>query len=725
MASDPDRTSDHVPDALPFSVGDVVGSYRLVRHIHAGGFGQVWLGRHLLVPGDRRAVKVFRDDNLGAVELDGIRRYRRVADSQPGLVPVPEIGLVPGKGYYYTMPLADDVNGRAVVRDADEYEPMTLQRYREMHRPAPIDRVLGVALHLLPALHALHEAGLVHRDVKPANIVRVEGQWKLCDLGLLARRDEIKGSCGTRGFIPPEGTKDRRADLYAFGVTLFVLASGATPADLLAFQERRLPLPGTDDRREALGDVIRKACHPDADQRYQAALDMHFDVNRLVRTTKLTIVLDDHFASFTPARLEEFVRAVRERGFHIHGIPVCAEGSVRITLELTPDEAEELADAVEAGEFTHFRAVRAELAGPWTLRGERGEGPGRVATGAVGGYSPQPRPEQVLVDEDELRTGPGQPFPPSKAADGPPTDPPTVVPASPGYGAPTIRGYEMLAELGRGGFGAVYKARQRGTNRLVALKLLVDTYMSSGQAAEQARRSAEALARVQHPNIVQIFEAGEHDGKHFCALELCLGGSLDQRLRRGPLGPDEAAGLVETLARAIDALHQTGALHRDLKPSNVLFSGPTPKIAGFALAATLDDLRDEATGVIAGTPSYMSPEQAGGAAPLTPAVDVYGLGAVLYECLTGRPPFRADNPLETIRQVTDLEPAAPRQLNPKVPSDLEVICLKCLSKAPAARYASAAELADDLRRYLSGEPIRVRPAGPGERLWRWLKRRFR
>jgi serine/threonine-protein kinase len=283
----------------------------------------------------------------------------------------------------------------------------------------------------------------------------------------------------------------------------------------------------------------------------------------------------------------------------------------------------------------------------------------------------------------------------------------------------------VLAELGRGGLATVYKARQLGTNRLVALKLPLDLHGASDRAGEQARRSAEVLARVQHPNIVTVFEAGVYDGRHFCALELCLGESLDRRLGRGPLGPDEAAGLVETLARAIDALHHAGAIHRDLKPSNVLFSGPTPKIAGFGLAAPLDQPPLEEPGAVAGTPAYMAPEQARGEVPLTTVVDVYGLGAVLYQCLTGRRPFQAQTTMDTLLQVTNLAPTAPRQLNPKVPTDLEVICLKCLSKDPAARYASAADLAEDLGRYLRGEPIRARPGGPVGRLWRWLKRRFR
>jgi hypothetical protein len=343
-----------------FSAGDQVGCYVLMRHLHGGAFGQVWLGRHALL-GDRCAVKVLPDSQRGHIELDGVRRYKNLADAWTGLVPVHEVGMVPGKGFYYTMPLADDVNGRAILRDPAEYEPMTLQRYREMHRPAAIDRVLAVAAHLLPSLHALHEAGLVHRDVKPANIIRVEGTWKFCDLGLLARRDEICTDSGTPWFMPPEGVKDRRADLYAFGKTLFLLATDHEAARFGEFMEGKLTIPGNDDRRAGLQEVIEIACQDELNRRFQTALEMHLAINKLVRTTKLTITLDDHFASFTQARLDEFVKAIRERGFNIQGIPVCVEGSVRITLRLAPDEAEQLAAMVEAGEFVRFRAVGVEL----------------------------------------------------------------------------------------------------------------------------------------------------------------------------------------------------------------------------------------------------------------------------------------------------------------------------------------------------------------------------
>jgi formylglycine-generating enzyme required for sulfatase activity len=240
------------------------------------------------------------------------------------------------------------------------------------------------------------------------------------------------------------------------------------------------------------------------------------------------------------------------------------------------------------------------------------------------------------------------------------------------------------------------------------------------------RTEAEAVARLRHPNIVQIHEVGEQDGKPFCALELCEGGSLDKKLGGTPLQPREAAGLVETLARAMHAAHAAGIVHRDLKPANVLLAGEgTLKITDFGLAKKLDAASGQtATGAILGTPSYMAPEQAGGKSKeVGPAADVYALGAILYECLTGRPPFKAAMALDTLLLVLGEEPVAVRQLQPKVPLDLETICLKCLHKEPARRYASAAALAEDLRRFLTGEPIAARPAGWWERGWKWAKRR--
>ncbi len=290
---------------------------------------------------------------------------------------------------------------------------------------------------------------------------------------------------------------------------------------------------------------------------------------------------------------------------------------------------------------------------------------------------------------------------------------------------PTLPGYEILGELGRGGMGVVYQARHLKLNRLAAVKMVLS---GAGSAAERLRfqQEAEAVARVPHPHIVQIFEIGQHDDRPFIALEYCGGGSLAGLLADNPLEARRAAELVEKLARAMHHAHQQHIIHRDLKPANVLLTADgEPKVTDFGLAKKLDaDDGQTRAGTIMGTPSYMAPEQADGKVKeLGPACDVYALGAILYETLTGRPPFKGTTVLETLEEVRAREPAAPRLLQPKVPRDLETICLKCLHKEPGRRYASAAALADDLRRWLNGEPIQARPVGRAERAIKWVKRR--
>ncbi len=328
-----------------------------------------------------------------------------------------------------------------------------------------------------------------------------------------------------------------------------------------------------------------------------------------------------------------------------------------------------------------------------------------------------------------------------------------------------VAGYEILGELGRGGMGVVYKARQTGLNRIVALKMILDDVLAGPEQRIRFRSEAEAVARLQHPHIVRIHEIGEHEGRPFFSLEFVGGGTLEQRLDGTPLPPRQSALLAEQIARAIHHAHLQGIVHRDLKPANILLvdlvpgknadtlgmsvssrdaSGTSlpdktveagsissqprtpflPKITDFGLAKHLDHVEGPTgTGAILGTPTHMAPEQArGDNKRIGPPADIWATGATLYEMLTGRPPFRGAHTADTLLQVLSDDPVPPRQLQPNVPRDLETICLKCLAKSPGKRYWSAEALADDLRRFLEGRPIEARPAGIVGRIVKWSRR---
>lgn len=308
-----------------------------------------------------------------------------------------------------------------------------------------------------------------------------------------------------------------------------------------------------------------------------------------------------------------------------------------------------------------------------------------------------------------------------------------IHPESPllGDGGPSIPkqigNYEILDVLGRGGMGVVYKARQKGLNRMAALKMILAAGHASTEDFLRFQTEAEAVAKLQHPNIVQIFDIDQHDGHPFFSLEYVDGGTLAGKLTNNPLPGRIAAELIEPLARAMGYAHDNGILHRDLKPGNILLTlSGTPKITDFGLAKRMgdDSSNNTGTGSILGTPAYMAPEQAEGKIrELGPGVDIYALGSVLYHALTGRPPFMGETVLDTLQQVKNDDPLPPSKLQPKVPVDLETICLKCLQKEPRKRYLTAVELADDLHRFLNSEPIKARPVGYMEVATKWAKRR--
>ncbi len=285
--------------------------------------------------------------------------------------------------------------------------------------------------------------------------------------------------------------------------------------------------------------------------------------------------------------------------------------------------------------------------------------------------------------------------------------------------------YELLEEIGRGGMGVVFKARQRDLNRVVALKMILSNRLAADDDVKRFYREARAAGSLRHPQIVGIHEVGQINGQHYFAMDFIAGTSLAGITKSGPLDCEQAARCLQGVARAVQFLHDHGIVHRDLKPSNILLDrAGTAYVTDFGLAKVFtDEDQHTQTGVILGTPGYMPPEQAAGRiSDISPRSDVYSLGAILYEMLTGRPPFREDNQLNTILQVLEGEPTLPNQLNAKVPPELERICLKCLEKAPERRYSSAAAFADDLERFLRCEEIEATPAGIVDRIRRWTRR---
>ena len=288
-----------------------------------------------------------------------------------------------------------------------------------------------------------------------------------------------------------------------------------------------------------------------------------------------------------------------------------------------------------------------------------------------------------------------------------------------------VPGYEILAEIGRGGMGVVYKARHIRLDRLVALKMILAGAHASDDQIARFHIEARAVARIQHPGIVQIHEVGDLDGLPYFSLEFVPGGSLSQFINGRPQAPRVAATMVMALCRAMAEAHARGIIHRDLKPANVLLTPDgQPKITDFGLAKQMEgDSQQTRSGAIMGTPSYMAPEQAWGQTrEIGPLSDQYALGAILYEMIVGRPPFQGATPLETLELVRNQEPVPPTRLQPRTPTDLETICLKALQKDPAKRFPDAGAMAEDLRRFLDGEPIVARPVGAPERLWRWCQR---
>ena len=362
--------------------------------------------------------------------------------------------------------------------------------------------------------------------------------------------------------------------------------------------------------------------------------------------------------------------------------------------------------------FPGYRDVIEKLAAK--RKPASGAVPPKSPAGEVTVTAPNPVCESTLVPE-ETRIG--------APAVGPEHDDTYRLAAAP---TQKFGDYELLEEIARGGMGVVYRARQVSLNRIVVLKMILAGNLASATDVERFYSEARAAGDLQHPNIVVIHEVGQHDGQHFFSMDYVDGPSLADTRVDGTWPPREAARLVRQIARAIHYAHTRGIIHRDLKPRNVLLTPDgQPRVTDFGLAKRLHGTSGlTASGQILGTPSFMSPEQARGKVRgVGPRSDVYSLGAILYSLLTGRAPFSGSNPIEVIKRVIERDPTPPRRLKPQLDKDLETITLKCLQKDPDERYSSARELAEDLGRFLKNEPIRARPAGRSEKLWRWCRRK--
>jgi serine/threonine protein kinase len=614
----------------------------------------------------------------------------------------------PDRNLYYAV--RDYVNG------------VTLQKLLESGRRFSPAQVLKVLRQLLDALTPLHKESTPHGGIKPSNIFLCgEDRVVLGDVSLAAQ-----GAGGAHDrlsydyrYAPPElfrggGVLGPGSDFYALGCVAYELACGAPPF----VSDNPFELATRHDREVVEPPGRRGSRLGEAGDRLILQL--------------LAKSAADRFRD-----IEEALEAI---------------DALRETWRRPPQPGQPSVSFLAQGDLARYEANQSIVTFGVRPARDAGDqesarwggitGPGPLGTGGGPPSVPSPSPG------DPTRSEAAQPIVavdarPAKVAEDQPSDRSSALAGSlggsdavwmtlvPKPGTDTtegldVPGYEILTRLGQGGMGVVFKARHRKLDRLVALKMIRAGILAGPEELARFRIEAEAVARLSHANIMQIHDIGEVAGFPYFSLELLEGGSLSDRLAGSPQPSREAAVLLATLARAIHAAHQAGIVHRDLKPANVLFDAEgTPKVIDFSLAKRLEQEDGHTqTGQVMGTPSYMAPELARGETrEIGPAVDVYGLGAILYEMLTGRPPFRGKSSIETIKLVVEQEPVPPSRLLPKVPRDLETICLKCLNKEPRKRYLTAAQLAEDLERYLAVEPIQARPTSSLERGWKWARRR--
>jgi serine/threonine protein kinase len=697
--------------------------YRIVRALGLGLFTAAYLARNTETETDA-VVRVLRPEFAAQPEVRGLfvdlvrRSFSMVHQN---LVRTLDVRALPDHNFYFCI--------------RDHVEGVTLQKLATSDKRFEPLQVLKILRQLVEALTPWHRVRLPHGGVKPSNIfVCEEDQVVLGDASLSPREVPVNNERMVYDYryAAVEWFRDRAApgpaaDFYSLGCVAYELFCGRPPFvsnnhfELAALHSREVAAPPSAHGATigASGDAfVLRLLSKEVSSRFSSidAVLAALDELRAAWTRRPKPPLEappalppDTKTPLRPSTIVLLDRASLKRYASKVSVlrPSEANEDQQGSQPLAPDEAVPWFDSIAVG-------PDGQEASP-TVDPDKENVPAAANDLQKSAEeSPAAEPDEEVRMTDILRPGEHTAVDVMSLS----ADPPL------GSGA-TVPGYEVLSVVGRGGMGVIYKARQVSLNRVVALKMILVGGHAGEEELGRFRAEAEAIARLQHPNIVQIFEVGKHHGTPYFAMEFVGGGNLAMKLHGDPLPAVEAAVLLRALSEATHHAHERGVVHRDLKPANVLLSEDgTPKITDFGLAKRLDEERGQTrSGTIMGSPSYMAPEQAQGKRDLGPAADVYALGAILYECLTGRPPFRAARVMDTLIQVISEEPVRPRQLQPSLPLDLETICLKCLEKEARRRYASASELAEDLRRFLANEPIRARRAGVVERLWKFIRRK--